>query len=188
MPALSLMTPLGLSWLEGLPPAVASDPDIRAVLHCYAKETELIDAKMDWIIDQFFPTRAAATGIGMWEAHFNLQIAPPSQTLAQRRSLVLSYYRSILNAGSGADWEAAVTQLVGPSWSYDEHDPDDATLTATVPDYSLRVLLPFPAGTPDYERARALVAALLPANQHLILGASAGFFLDQGLLDADVLG
>lgn len=182
------MTALGRSWLEQIPPILSEDPDVKAVLHVYSKEAERLASTLASLRLEMFPLTATALTMGIWEASFNLQIAPPGLTLTDRRQLVLTYAQSMLQGGDGADWVATVESLVGTGWSYDEHDPDDATLNLTVPIYTVRVLLPFPANTAQYERARQLVQAITPANIHLILSSSSGFFLDAGQLDADILG
>lgn len=182
-----VLTPLGEDMLERVPEVFMDDPDIRAVIHCHAKEAERLFSFAEVVRAQFFPSTATALALPLWEFSLNLTVAPDGKTEQDRRNIVLSYLRSVGSTGSGADFEAALTQLV-PGWTYTEHDPDDADLAVAVPPYTLRVLFPFASGSGDYRRAEALLRAITPANLNLVVSSVAGGQVDDLNLDEDVLG
>jgi hypothetical protein len=179
------MTPLGLDMLSRLPEVFTDDPDMRAVIHCYAKEADRLREFAEQVRAQFFPATATEVGLPLWELSLNLTVAPDGKTVDDRRLIVLAYLRGIGASGTGADFEDTLDLLV-PGWAYDEHDPGDPTLP--VPIYTLRVLFPYGAGSSDFRRAEDLLRLIIPANLDLIVSSVAGGLLDDMQLDEDVLG
>lgn len=166
-----------VAMLNELPPWCHGDPDIRAGIYCYAKESERVITTLDDLLAQFFPTRAGVLGLPWWERLVRLTGDPTTQTIEQRRAAVVAYLQKMNSSPSGEDWESNVTRLIGPGWTYTE-GPES---------YTLHVTLPIAPTSSDYLMVERLMREMTPAHLDLILGYSGGFVLDASLLDQEPL-
>lgn len=137
MPA--AITEKALALIEDLPPFLVDSYDIRAVLAALSNEIDRIDAAIEEIRDNFYPQRGEKY-LKAWESLLGVAIEPPDKTLAQRRVSVLAILQSLKTSGSGLSWEAALSQLIGTSWSYAEHDP---AVPTSPPAHTLKFTIPF---------------------------------------------
>lgn len=176
-PANFTASPKAVAMLETLPPWCHGDPDIRAAIYCYAKEIERLESTLDDLLLQMFPTEAGALGLPWWERLVRITGDPTTQTLTQRRAAVVAYLQKMNSSPSGADWEANVTRLVGPGWSYTE-GPEP---------YTLHITLPFSPTSSDFLTVERLIREITPAHLDLVLGFAGGFILDSSLLDQEPL-
>lgn len=183
MPAESALTPLGLKWRSWLPTALRDSPDHLAVLHATARETERLEAKIEQVRAQFF-SQTADVLLKVHEWQLGTAMEPVGQTLAQRRETVRALLLKQAGDPSGTSWQAMVTRLIGPGWSYEEHDPDNPL---GPPADTLLVRLPFPPASDRYAQAERLLRAITPAHLDLVLSYVGGFVLDQSQLDQEGL-
>jgi hypothetical protein len=168
--------------LEELPPVLHNDPDIRAVVYCYAREGARQEATVDDLIAQFFPQHATELGLAWWEALLRTTRSPAGEDVAQRRATVMSLLQKMSASPSGTDWVANVTMLAGAGWTYAEHVPGDAS---SPPEYTVLITLPFPPASSLYALTEALLREVTPAHLDIILAYSGGFVLDQSQLDQE---
>lgn len=138
--------------------------EIRAAVDAAALELERIKAARKVLQDNFFADTADAY-LHWWEALLGLPPNPPGKTVAQRRTVVLAYLRAIRQSGSGLDWQTAIGNIVGPSWSYHE-GPANYTVTVTIP---------YSAGSIGATDAERLAREVTPAHIDLIFGYGKGF-------------
>jgi Uncharacterized protein conserved in bacteria (DUF2313). len=168
------LTALDFELIDELPTWIRDDPDVRAVLHCFAKESERQREMAQAIRDDCIPIRAASRGLGWWERYFGLTVEPEGWTLEQRRSVILDRLRREPPLGSGLSWQAAITAL---GCTYEEH-ADEAKVT---------ILAPFPPGSEALAFVKEQVPRLPSWPCHLepdIISVE-GFVLDLSELDAE---
>ena len=136
---------LDLIW--DFPPFMRDSYDILGTLRAIEGELTRLEIARQQMILSWFP--ATADGLlGLWEGILDLPVEPPQVTLIDRQNAVLAYMRRLKNEGTGLLWEQNITQLVGPNWSYQEHNNDDG---ASPDPYVIKILLPFgpPAHVPQ---------------------------------------
>lgn len=185
-PLESLITDRGWEMLEELPHFLRDDPDIRAVIHCYAKESERMEDALEGVRDELNPLTASTVGLAWWESLLRLPVNPLGGTLSGRRTLAARRMRSLVADPSGLNWVQRVTdRLGGQPWSYEEHVPGDL---GTPPAQTLRVTIPSTPGTTLWDSQVAAVREETAAELALDFESAAGFILDQSQLDADTLG
>lgn len=184
-PLESLLTDKAWDVIRRAPPFLWDDPDARAVAYCIAQEADRADGKLADLLVNLFPQLSDGLGLSFWEALLRITIAPAGKTDADRRAIVMSYFLALGSSGSGLDWETAITNLIGPGWTYEEHRPGDPL---GPPPYTVRVYLPFAAGASAFAEAQALIEAVTPANLALTVSYAGGFVLDQDALDQQLLG
>lgn len=127
MPAPELLTPLGLAMLEQLPPQLRGSIDYMAAIHAMARELETLEAAIEQVRAQFNPATADLL-LNAWEFETKLPVGGlPGQTVQQRRDTVLARLRKPFS-GEGRQWEETITAMVGPGWTYLEHDPNPLTM------------------------------------------------------------
>lgn len=177
MPAYSALTDLGLEMLGEIPPWMRDDPDIRAVVHCHAKETERQQEMAAAVRDDCIPLRAGSRGLAWWEQYFGMTIEPVGQTEEQRRTAILGRIKREPPLGSGLSWKAMLTSMIGEGWTYEEF-PEDA---------KIRVEIPYPPGSEVFEIVSAQLPLLpsWPCHLELELGSAKGFVLDLSDLDSE---
>lgn len=179
------LTERGEEMLRDLPPFFYEDPDWRAVIHCYAMESERLEGHVEEVRAQFFPQQATVL-LRAWEATFDLTVAPLGLTEEQRREqIALALIRMVASEG-GEDWEAFVERLTGAGYTYEEFDPQ--VPSNTVPAHTIRVTLPFPPSSDTYQRIQRALLAGTPANTDIIVQSGGGFTLDQDSLDSETFG
>jgi hypothetical protein len=171
-----------------LPPRYRDgDPDIDAVVRCYAMEVDRQRVYVDSVVAQFFLRTADEIGLPLWEWLLGVTVAPVGQDVEQRRATIQAYRATLRSAGTGLWWEETVTRLVGPGWDYEEHVAGDAT---SPPEGTIRLTLPFPPSSGRYAQTELLLRRITEAHLDIVLagsGSGAGFFLDQSQLDQEEL-
>lgn len=131
--------------LEDLPPFLQQSYDIQACLDVVARELDRIETAKDLLRNNFWPS-IGTDFIELYELLLSLSVDPPDKTLTQRQNTVLAFYESIKSQGTGLEWQAQITKLIGTGWSYAEHDPDDPGS----PDaYIIEMTIPFTSPIPS---------------------------------------
>lgn len=177
--------PLAVEHLNDLPPFLRDDPDIRAIVYCHAKEAERQEQRLDELLAELFPQSATEVGLPWWETLMRITVEPEGLTVEERRETVIAYLRKLRGEAGGEEWIANVTSLIGPTWSYVEHDPDDPT--SSPPPYTVRVSVPFEPGVGEFAATERLIREITPAHLDIELVYSGGFLLDIGELDEQTL-
>lgn len=183
MPDPALLTERGELYRSWLPVIFRDSPEHLAVVHALAVETERLEDAIETVRLQFFPQTADVL-LKAWEFELRTTVEPVGQTVAQRRNTVLALLARS-SSETGLDWQANVTRLIGPGWSYEEHIAGDAT---SPPANTVRVVLPFPPGSDLYTQTERLLRDITPAHLDLQLQFSSGFLLDESQLDQEGLG
>jgi hypothetical protein len=178
-----VLTARGEQWRSWLPVVVRDSPDHLAVIHACAVEMERLEAAIEQVRQQAFPQHADVL-LKVWEFMLRITIEPVGVSLADRRLVVLATLRKMRSTPEGRDWVDNVTALVGPGWTYEEHDPHDA---GSPPPYTVRISLPFAPSSSAYARAETLIRDITPAHLDLILAFPGGFLLDESQLDQEAV-
>lgn len=180
-PRPDLMTALGRDLLGMLPTFLREDPDVRSVVHCYARAVEEFEVEAELVRAQLSPLSATGVGLSWWERMLRLLAAEPGVTVEARREAVIGRWRSLDGDPAGRDWVRRVSGRLGGSvpWSYEENTPAPQTI---------RVSLPFDAGSPAWEEALRVFREETPAEQALVFISSGGFLLDESQMDVEGLG
>lgn len=184
MPDPAFITPRGQEFLNDLPLILRDQQDFMGIMHANAKEWDRFYARLDSLVAEFLPTSATAVGLPLLEALVGT-ITDPMMTAEARRLILAAYFEKIRGGGEGTDWVNSITGLVGPGWTYSEHNPDDPT--AQPPPNTILIRLPFPPSSDFYGRTTRFIRALTPAHLEIIVTTMGGFYLDGGRLDLDVL-
>lgn len=174
--------PRAQQMLEEIPPFLHADPDVRAVIYCYAREAERKEATLDGLIAEFFPRTATSLGLPLWEALLRITQAPSGATDATRRNTVEAYLQKLSGGAEGSDWVANVTKLVGPGWTYEEHDPANPS---SPPNYTVRVYLPYAPSSGLYSQLEQLLRDITPWHLDLELFYTGGFLWDVSQFDQE---
>lgn len=175
MPSPAALTDLSRDLLDDLPPRVVEDPDIRAVIHCFAKESERQRALAERVRDNLIPARVDSLGLPWWERLFRLP-DPSLLTEAERKALVLSRSQQTAPRVSAKAFSEDMDALVGSgSWEYEEDYP------------AIRVKVPYAPASDAYERLEKGIRQLatFPCHLDVILENVDGFLLDQSQLDQE---
>lgn len=179
-----VMTPAGQRLLDMLPVAFRRDKQLQAIYNAAGPEVELIDGLLSQLQEDVIPFTAERS-LSIYEAWLGISVANPAQTDEERKAVILAFLARVGMDGSGLDWERVAALLIGPGFVYRKHIPGDG---GTPPANTLAVYLPF--GSPDTisaQLAEALLRAITPANVVINVGYSSLFFLDESLLDIDLL-
>lgn len=177
-PRPDLMTDLGWELLETLPPVLRGDPDMRAIIHCQAKEAERVEGAIEFVRAQANPLTAGDVGLMWWAALLRVpSIGVPE---AELRTAVINRIRAYEVDPAGAAWVTRVSKRIGTeAWSYEENEPDPQTI---------RVFLPYAPGSLAFQNARRAIEEETPSEQELVFVSSGGFILDQSQMDVEGLG
>lgn len=124
--------------LEALPPFEQGSKDVQAVLDVLARELDRLEAAKDTVRAQATP-QSADLLLSAWESVLGLQVNPVGKTLQQRRDSVVGYVQRIKSIGTGPQWVAALTRLIGSNWTYEEFIPVIDRLTNLVTNPSFEV-------------------------------------------------
>lgn len=184
-PLETLITDRGWAMLDDLPPVLREDPDVRAVIHCYAREFDRLALTAEEVRAQFFPTQATIL-LRAWEASLQLTIDPVGWTDAERREEIALGLVRMVAGGTGGAWEERLAALVGAGFSYEEFDTQDPG--NTVPAHTIRITLPYPPTSDRFARIERALTLITPANTDIILQSTAGFLLDESQLDQETFG
>lgn len=164
-----------LGQLEMLPLTLRRTPFYQAVAAAQAEQLDNLDAAVDLMERNLVPA-SADEWLDAWARVFGVQVDPGAST-SQRRAVVLAFAQLMVASGSGLDWKAAVTQLMGTGWSYKTHvvgsaDPNNPPL------HTINVYVAFdPTATPA-QVLEILLDAITPANTTVNVSYSEGFMLD----------
>lgn len=177
MPSWAAMTPLGLEMLRELPGWIQEDPDLRAIVHCHAKETERQLTMLAAIRDDCIVLRATARGLEWWETYYGMTVAPVGWTVEQRRVAVLARITRDPPLSSGLSWQNQLNGLIGEGWTYEE---DSAA-------FKIEMEIPYPPGSDTFKLVREQVPrfASWPCHLELVLSSVEGFVLDLSELDEE---
>lgn len=125
--------------LQDAPPWAAKIYEIEAVYCALGAEFDRFEAAKDILALAPFPL-LDATYIALWEYTLGLPIAPANLTLSQRQRGVLAAMGAVGERRVGARWVSSLSSILGTTWSYQCHDPDDGDS----PDpHHVRVTLPY---------------------------------------------
>jgi hypothetical protein len=128
--------------LDELPPFLASAADMQAVLDVLMREVQRIDDAKAATRANFFAT-TADSWLALYEILEQISVDPPDKTTDQRRTSVIAFLRRMKVRGTGLGWEAAMTDLLGADWSYEEHIPGDPT---SPPANTINIQIPWTGG------------------------------------------
>jgi hypothetical protein len=174
MPSLAALTPLGLKMIASRPGWSADDPDMRAVAHVEAKEIERMQERAEEVRDGMIPHRSNLLVLPLWETLLKLTINPAGTSENQRREIVEAGLRRAVADPSGLTWEERVTELIGPSWAYQEE-----------PEQTIKVTVPWKPGSSQFIFAQRVLERERPAAWELTVEFEEGFVLDLSKLDAE---
>lgn len=163
--------------LSEVPPYERGAYEVQAVLRAVANELGRIEAVRQALIENFFPGTANAL-LPFFERLLGLAADPPGVTLDARQALATAAMARLGGQGSGLEWEAAVTGLVGAGWSYQEHDPADLT---SPPAYTIAMKIPSAMAS-----AWPVIREITPAHVDIVEGYSDGFFVGITAIGSDL--
>lgn len=178
------LSPLGVQMRDSLPPALRESNDYLAVVHAFSRELDRLGGCAEQVRAQFNPATADIL-LPAWEAICKLPIGGAAATLPQRQGKVIDRLRKLLGQSEGREWEAQITALIGPGWTYEEHIPGDIT---SPPVGTLRITLPFPPAGEAYDEALGQIREVTPAHLDIEFVSTAGFVLDESELDLEGFG
>lgn len=160
--------------LEDIQPELADDPAVSMAMEAVGAELQRVADIADRMRDNIFPRNANDEfGIlGIYEWLFGLPVAPPTSTVQQRQDLVLAHFRKRI-AGTGLDWQDALTNAMGSTlFSYQE-GPTPNTVT---------VRYAFVAGAPSSALVQSFVREITPAHVQVLATFSQGFIVGVSLV------
>lgn len=184
MPDPDLLTPLGQAFRDSAPVALRDDPDYLAIWHADARECERLAVKIELVRSQFVPATADVL-LKVWEVQVGTTVAPEGKTLEDRRQVVAARLLMMSADASGLAWQEKVTTLIGPSWTYEEHIPGDAS---TPPEDTVRVRVSFPPTSGRYALLERMLEDITPAHVDVVLVFEGGFVLDESEMDQQDFG
>lgn len=184
MPDPDLLTPLGRAFRDAAPVVLRDDPDYLAIWHADARECERLAVKIELVRSQFVPATADVL-LKVWEVQVGTTVAPEGATIEERRQIVEARLLMMSADASGLAWQERVTTLIGPSWTYEEHDPD---IPGSPPGDTLRVTVPFPPLSNRYQLTERLLEDITPAHVDVVVVSAGGFWLDNSRMDQQDFG
>jgi hypothetical protein len=185
MPDPSVLSPLGLAMVAQLPPQLRGSYDYLAVINALSKELELLEAAIEVVRAQSNPATADVL-LDAWEWQLKLPVGGTAgATVAQRRADVLTRLRKVLSSGEGREWESTITSIVGPGWSYLEHDPADS---GSPTDGVIQIIVPFASGSSKFIEAQDQIRDITDAHLEIQFESSSQFELDVSELDQSEFG
>lgn len=182
MPDVALLSARGQLYRSWLPSVFQESPEHLAVIHALAREFDLLYDAIAQVRAQFFP-QSADLLLGVWETLLKTTVAPAGATTDQRRATILALIRQ--SVAEGREWEAAVTDIVGPGWTYTEFVPHGS---GTPPIYTILIVLPYAPSSDIFMAAEARIREITPAHIDLQIDSNEGFVLDESELDQEGLG
>lgn len=155
--------------LDDLPPYLADDVYVQAIIDAHARELQRIEDTESAIRLTMFPANADDTYgfLSLWESLLGLPVASGG-TLAERRNKVLAGLQK-RNAGAGSAWVALMSQALGTTpWTYEENDPGD---------YELTIRIPYEEGSYTASQVLVLARQITPAHIDVIPAYEEGFLV-----------
>jgi uncharacterized protein YmfQ (DUF2313 family) len=162
-----------------MPPWYSEDEVARAIITAMANEAQRVEDFASAVRLQMYPQFAddSYNILALWESLFGLPVKPAGATLAARRALVQAHLQK-RNGGSGADWEAAVTQALNTnSWTYTEGPGD----------YVVTVRIPYGAITYSTGQAQVLIQEITSAHIQVSFGYNTGWLVGISLVGVDAV-
>src|SRR5579862_395391 len=108
--------------MDEIQPFMLASKFVQSYLHAVALELGRIEQARQELFMSWFPA-TSGTVLEFFEQILGLPINSPSLTLAQRRAAVLAFMQAIHSQGTGTEWQATLSQLIGTTWSYEQHTP-----------------------------------------------------------------
>lgn len=180
-----VLTALGQEFLEEIPHQFRRDPDIRAVIDVKSREVQRLRDRLEALSAGVFPQLdSAGAYTAIWEFTLGLSVNPDGYTLADRRSRVLAFLQKLHRTGSGLDFEQTASQLMGITWTYQEHIPGDAL---SPPENTIRVKIAYASSSLKAADIRALLRAIIPAHLEIQVQYDEGFIIGDSLIGIDPL-
>lgn len=177
------LTALGLQMQAALPPALRDSNDYLGIIHPLAREIERLEGCIEQVRSQFSPSTADLL-LPAWETQARLAVGGAGASTAQRQQAVVTQLRFALGESEGREWEARITEMIGPGWTYEEHIPGDGT---SPPENTLRITLPFPPDGSAYNAALLKIREVTAAHLEIEFSPAGGFILDESQLDSQEL-
>lgn len=166
--------------LRKMPGWAQNAPEHQAVAVVTAKESVRFRAQLAELREGMIPITANALTLPLWETLYGLPVDPEGQTVEQRRARLLSAILAAPPDPSGLTWEARITALLGPGWSYvEEEEPPEEDRQR------LRVKVAQEPGSIGFEFARRIIERERPAAWEIIVESEEGFVLDKSKLDLE---
>lgn len=162
--------------LEQIPGWAQDAPEHQALAIVFANESARMRTKAQEVRDGMIPVRANALTLPLWELMLKLQVNPPGLGVAERRGLVIGKLLAAPPDPSGTTWQQRVTSIIGPTWTYEEEA-----------EQTIKVSVPWGTGTQEFQLARRVLRATIPAAWELNLVSEGGFILDESELDEQQL-
>ena len=166
------LTDRALSILEMLPLPLRETAFYQACAVAQAEQLDALDAAVDLLERNMIPA-SADEWLAEWATMFGVQV-DPSATVEQKRTIVLAFVQLMVASGSGLDWEAAVTRLLGTNWSYQTH----VVGGTTPPSHTINVYVSYDASATSAQVLEILLDSVTPANTTVNVAYSEGFILD----------
>lgn len=178
------LSDLGVKMRDSLPPVLRGSHDYLAVIHAASRELDLLEAAIELMRGQFNPATADVL-LSAYEAQYKLPVGGGGVSDDARRTKILARLVKITGSAEGREWEDTITALVGPGWSYREHDPADPTSPANG---VIQVTLPIAVDDPAFEAARTQIREITAAHLELDLLSTLVFHLDSDPMDTTLFG
>lgn len=159
--------------LDLQPVALQSTSMFRAIAAAQAEQFDALDASLLILEQTFFPM-VAVEHLDLWETMLNL---PSAGTLVQRRTAVLAFLSRAVASGSGLDWVATATRLLGTGWSYRTYQTSGGD-GLTPPVHVINVFIAYDPDAISATTAELLLNSITPANTSINVSYSEGFILD----------
>lgn len=174
-----VLTDRALDFLDMLPPWTHGDPNIQAAIQVMSNEVERIDAKMEEVVNGYFPFLADQY-LYLWEASLGLA-TNLSLSVTQRQMRVLAFLQRMHNSVPGSTWVTNVTALIGTTWTWTRHP------TGSVPVNTLQINLPYTSTSPQATDLIALLRILTPAEVDIVINYGDGFIIEQSQIEIQPL-
>jgi hypothetical protein len=184
MPDPAVLTELGQAMLAQLPPPLRGSYEYMAVANAVSKEVALVEAAVEIVRSQFNPGTADVL-LDAWEFQLRLPVGGSGADIPTRRQRIFARLRKALGGGEGFEWEQTITEIVGPGWSYLEHDPADPSSPA---DGIIQITVPFPSGSSSFLDAQTQIRDITDAHLEIEFVSTATFELDVSQLDENEFG
>ena len=156
--------------LDAMPPIYRDHPAEHA-LDALCREVQRVDDLLTGYLTYAFPQNADERFLAIWEANFGLPVAPPGQTVEQRRATVLGAVRG-RHVHTGMEWSDAVTMALGSEiWDHQEISP-----------YTVLIELPFGATSFQTGIATKIIRQITPAHLQVSYTYTGGFILGVSVL------
>lgn len=155
-----------------LPLALRGTPFYQACAVAQAEQLDNLDAAADLMERNMIPA-SAEEWLGAWAAMFGVQV-DSSADIEQQRAVVLAFVQLMVASGSGLDWKAAVTRLLGTNWTYKTHVAGGSSPLVHV----INVYVAYGSTATSAQVLESLLDSITPANTTVNVSYSGGFILD----------